>query len=145
MDKLSDCAGPIETFKRCQLCAYESDDICEFWQWIECNDTDEPTDKILITCRRSRCMKEISDHPRLYIQMEWGKGKPGQFMLLCGDCKFRNDSSCTHPDLKSNGGQGLEIRFQSVMPFIACTKDGMIKGGTNPAVHCAGKEGGGGR
>lgn len=32
-------------------------------------------------------------------------------MALCDACKFRKDLGCTHPDLKSNGGTGLYIKF----------------------------------
>jgi hypothetical protein len=31
-------------------------------------------------------------------------------VLLCGDCPYRSKWSCTHPNLKANGGSGLAVQ-----------------------------------
>lgn len=140
MRKLSD-PDSLTTFCRCQLCGFESDDICEFYQWVEADEQDRPTDQLLITCRQSSCQAVIDEHPRLYIAVPWGAGKPGQFMLLCGDCPNRSNSSCTHPDLKANGGEGLEVSFSStpLSAAIVCYTDGTCSRVKRPAVKCKGK------
>lgn len=113
MDRLTQTAAhPLgnDTFKRCQLCGHESDDICEFRFWRECDENDEPEPyNILITCRKQECFRQIEEHKRLYIEMVWGTGQPGHLSLLCGDCSHRKGTRCTHPDLKANGGEGLEL------------------------------------
>lgn len=144
MDRLTNSLKfPLDTFKRCQLCGHTSRDICEFRMWMECDDTDQPDlENIFILCTRKECTKIVDDHPRLYIQVPWSRGGPGKFMLLCGDCKFRKDKTCTHPDLKVNGGEGLEVKFSS--PFggdvIVCFSDGTSakSEGMLPATKCKG-------
>ena len=111
MDRLTQTAKhPLrnDTFKRCQLCGHESDDICEFRFFQECdeNDNKEPYN-ILITCNQHMCFQKIEQHERLYVELAWSNGEPGHFSLLCGDCSYRDGVRCTHPDLKTNGGKGL--------------------------------------
>lgn len=105
----------LTTFKRCQLCGYVSknDDICAFRMLNECDDKDIPEEgNVIVVCTSKLCNKIIDDHPRLYVQVPWGKGKPGYFMLAgCSDCKYRDNASCTHPDLISNGGRGLQVMY----------------------------------
>jgi hypothetical protein len=114
MNRLTETALPLTTFNKCQICGFESKDICEFHMWLECDDQDKPeSGNILITCRQDTCQKVITDHDRLYYQLGWGKGEPGWFILLCGDCKFRKGNQCLHPKLKKNGGEGLEIIFHN--------------------------------
>jgi hypothetical protein len=82
--------------------------------WVECDDNDNPElTKVLIVCKdkNSPCNKKIGLHPRLYIEQPWGRGLPGQFMLLCGSCPYRKGFTCTHPKLKANGGEGLEAKI----------------------------------
>src|SRR6266403_814037 len=109
----------LTTFKRCQLCGYSSNEIVEFSMFYECDDNDNPElDNVIVICNHKnikncsgKCMQAIIDHPRLYVDVPWGEGGPGYFMLQCGDCIFRNGTQCKHSDLKANGGNGLEIRF----------------------------------
>ena len=112
MRRLTDTVlHPInETFKKCQLCGYESDDICEFRFHQECdeNDNKEPYN-ILITCNQDACFQKIEQHERLYVELAWSNGEPGHFSLLCGDCPHRDGVRCTHPNLKVNGGEGLTL------------------------------------
>jgi hypothetical protein len=141
---------PLTTFKRCQLCGYTSqyNDICEFRMVVECDENDDPEPgNMIVVCdnKNPACQKTIEDSARLYITIRWGSGAPGHLMLLCGDCQFRDGTSCKHADLKTNGGAGLEI--QIARPLIAvhvCFTDGT---GTStdfsantPAVECAGRQ-----
>jgi hypothetical protein len=132
---------PLETFRRCQLCGHASQDIVEFTMWRECDDKDEPEPgSIIILCKGTACMKALNDHPRLYVEVPWGRGGPGQFMLLCGDCPSRKGSSCQHPNLKANGGQGLEVKMHHGMAVQVCFSDGTgtRHGWPSPAVWCVG-------
>lgn len=143
MDKLTDLYGPPKTFHECQLCGYSSDEIVHFQKWMECDEKDEPTERFLITCNSEiYCpgRKMIKNHPRLYVAVEWGAGTPGNFILLCGTCKFRNGYECSHPNLKKNGGEGLEIRF-SQTPLSAariCFYNGRSFTPKPPATYCVG-------
>lgn len=124
---------PLDTFNRCQLCGYASNDICEFRMWYECDDDDQPEkDKVLIACRK--CEPTITDHPRAYWQLEWGRGEPGHFILLCGPCPWRKGVDCSHPHLKKNGGEGLEVKVSHPLGHVmvcVCGEDGESDG-----LHC---------
>src|ERR1039457_5947918 len=77
-----------DIFKRCQLCGFTSkhDDICEFRMLISCDENDKPEPgNVLIRCQQEACVKAIADHPRLYVDVPWGRGAPGHFILVCGD------------------------------------------------------------
>jgi len=135
---------PEDSFRQCQLCGYTNDDICSFHMWYEGDDKDQVESKsspILITCRQEACDTIIEDHPRLYSRVPWGMGYLGRFVLLCGDCPNRKGTSCTHPDGKDNGGEGLLVKFTNPLGV------GMIRikhssGGVGtlptPATSCAG-------
>ena len=102
----------LDTFKRCQLCGYSSDDIAEFRMWTECDDNGHPQDNhTIVVCRQKKCRKVLDEQSQLYVQVPWGSGSPGNLILLCGDCAYRDDLRCTHSSLTDNGGAGLEIRF----------------------------------
>jgi hypothetical protein len=81
--------------------------------FTECDDKDITEEgNIIVVCKSKDCNKLIDNHPRLYIQVPWGLGKPGHLMLAgCSDCKYRDNGSCTHPNLIANGGNGLEISY----------------------------------
>ena len=133
---------PLEGFKRCQLCGFEHDDIVKFRMWTECDAKDKPErGNIVILCRRKPCQKILNDHPRLYEEVPWGEGDPGHFMLLCGDCVYRDGLSCTHEDLKENGGDGLMITLGGVRGIV-CSRGSGGRGCRpmpRPATKCAGK------
>jgi len=133
-----------DTFKRCQLCGHTSkyDDICEFRMLIECDENDKPEPgNVLIRCQQEACVKAIADHPRLYVDVPWGRGAPGHFILVCGDCTFRNQWRCTHPDLKANGGKGLEVFLSNGRDVRVCFNDGTSSNSVfpTPVVECSGK------
>lgn len=128
---------PLTTFNRCQLCGFESDDICEFRMWLECDDMDKPeAGNVLVVCKG--CRSKISEHERLYHLVPWGLGEPGYLILLCGDCKFREDTQCKHPDLKKNGGKGLELFYADLPRFIVCRENSCTELGV-PFNKCTGK------
>lgn len=123
MDRLTQTT-PIDTFKRCQICGYTSDEIVGFRFWRECDDNDKPEPySILITCKSSECDLIIDQHPRLYIELTWGTGLPGHLSLLCGDCTHREGARCTHPDLGANGGEGLMLVIDKSLAFMVCYHD----------------------
>lgn len=146
MDRLTETSKyPLDTFKRCQLCGRADDDIVHFRMWYECDDQDQPENCVLVICRDGKCVEALKQHPRLYKQIEWGFGQPGHFMLVCSDCKHRSGPECTHPNLKANGGSGLEVIFSSGLPnAIICFHDedagSHCKRLLPPANECAGKE-----
>lgn len=125
MERLTEVALPIgNTFKKCQLCGYESDDICEFWLWNECDEQDqEELYNILVTCRKDECLKQIDEHERLYAQLDWSSGYPGHLSLLCGECPHRDGFKCSHPSLRANGGEGLTLMVanDAISRAIVCT------------------------
>lgn len=146
-----DATHPIlpDTFCRCQLCGFTNHDgsrpdICEFRMWWEADDEDHVTEDcpVLITCKGPQCKKVIDDHPRLYQEVPWSRGGPGRFMLLCGNCKFRQGTRCTHPNLRGNGGPGLEVQFSTLFggSLHVCFADGTGMGpeAFTPATSCEG-------
>lgn len=82
------------------------------------------------------CLKVLEAHPRLYAQV---RGDPGHFPLLCGPCQNRREMSCTHPDLKANGGAGLNVSLlDPLRGVIACNSRGRIKV-VHTAMNCVGR------
>lgn len=126
----------MNSFTLCNNCGYKSDDICEYRMWLI-----QETNTYAIICTKKDCQQYIDDHPHLFIEVPWSRGGPGKFMLLCGDCKYRDGFRCTHPDLKDNGGQGLEVSFRETIfsQTIMCGSSGCSIPGP-PAVECAGHE-----
>lgn len=142
MERLTDTVLiPLTTFKRCQICGFVSDDICEFRMLVECDDLDHPEEnKILIRCRSNECVEVVAKHERLYIEVPWGQGSPGIFMLLCGDCHYRKETKCLHPSLKANGGSGLELKRSNTVSVRICYVDGRSGTWPSPFIECKGYE-----
>lgn len=142
MPRLTEEALPRTNFKKCQLCGFEDPDLCEFRLWQEYDDSDKPEPRnLLVVCRHPECLKRIEDHPRLYGEAPWGKGLPGYFVLICGDCSYRSGFDCTHPHLKKNGGEGLEVFISNPLGVRAhiCWSDGTSQDFcTSSAVDCEG-------
>jgi hypothetical protein len=118
------------TFLQCQLCQETFTDICKVHIWQECDEKDVPEERFLVVCRDNpSCKKKIDDHPRAYHQKNWGVGNAGQFVLLCGDCSWRKEWSCTNPKLEANGGEGLTVHFQPAIVgnITVCTTKGRYK------------------
>jgi len=142
MESLCSQSGAPETFKRCQLCGHNSTDICDFWLWTECDEEDKPMPgTLLITCRQEVCSQVIEKHERLYIQEPWSAAYPGAFILICGDCPYRAGGSCTHPNLKANGGEGLQVWLGlGELDFTICCGARGCFHPRKPAVRCEGLE-----
>lgn len=109
---------PLDRFDRCQFCGRVDADLCTLRMWYECDEQDQPENppRVLVICRGEedydegrKCRARLDHHPRGYRPVPWLGGSPGHFLKLCGPCTFRSDASCTHPDLKINGGQGLDF------------------------------------
>jgi hypothetical protein len=98
----------------CNLCGQSS---AELRAHRECDEFDRPLDGVeslvFVAADHPRCLKLVDAHPRLY---ERHRGEPGAFPALCGPCTFRpiGALSCTHPELKANGGPGLMIKLDGV-------------------------------
>ena len=116
MDRLSEHRKETSSFLQCQLCGKEYSDITSLRMWQECNDSDNPEPGNFLVVGHC-CKPKILEHPRAYLEIPWGKGEPGAFILLCGDCPFRAGFKCTHPHLKANGGGGLLLNTTNPMGF----------------------------
>lgn len=135
---------PENAFKHCAFCGHSSDEICEFRMWQKTDADDRPINDYLIACRD--CDGRIEDDPALFIEVSWGAGGPGKFMLICGDCPHRDNFTCKHPDLKANGGNGLQVNFSPHIPTMrVCGTDKQGKPfsivNTPPAISCVGNSG----
>lgn len=126
-------------FMICAFCDRAGEDICEYRMWQKTDKDDRPIDDYFIACTSDACRKRIADDPMLFIEVPWGAGGPGKFMLICGDCDHRDGFTCKHPDLKANGGNGLEVKFSSLPIFnsIICGPSG-CRSTPAPAQWCAG-------
>src|SRR6185437_9103151 len=88
----------------------------------------------------------IEPHPRLYHRLSHYEPLPGS-MDLCGGCRYRAGVSCTHPDLRANGGAGLRLTIAKPHVAFVCGRGsgGKQVGGQRtiwpaPASDCAGRE-----
>jgi hypothetical protein len=113
MRRLTSNLQSAGSFDTCQICGKTSDDICTFRLWQECDDRDQPEPGNYLLVGETCCRSKIHEHPRLYNEVPWGRGVPGGFVLVCGSCPFREGFHCTHPNLKSNGGDGLLVDFSN--------------------------------
>lgn len=118
--KLSETLTGEKRPDRCQGCGWD----CDLTRWQECDYQDNPTHVVVVLCLK--CTEQlIEKHPRLYAPLHHYAPHPGS-MVLCEDCPFRSGVSCTHPDLKANGGAGLGVHFaEPTVVFV----DGVSKGG----------------
>lgn len=113
LPKLSDECLPLptHTLSFCQLCGTEYADRCEIRLWTEYEDHNQgigPGSKTIVVGQKC-CQQKIDDHPRGYLMVQWGRGTPGMFSLVCGDCKHRRDLKCTNPQAEMHGGPGIEV------------------------------------
>ncbi len=92
--------------RRCQSCGHD----CDLTRWLEHDERDQPTAVVVVLCRP--CSDRIIEpHPRLYAALDEYAPHSGS-MALCRECSRRSGVSCTHPDLKANGGAGLNITMR---------------------------------
>jgi hypothetical protein len=127
--------------RSCQACGIMTLDLAELTRWRECDARDRPTAIIIVLCRA--CSDRlIRPHPRLYHAIDPLAPTPG-IMALCVDCAHRRGTGCTSPELKANGGAGLEIRFPRPDSVHLCYGGGrgefkqLYHGAPT---HCAGRE-----
>lgn len=75
--------------------------------WQEHDWQDKPEARYVVLCRD--CSDKIIDpHPRLYARVGIHYPACGA-MALCVDCKHRDGTRCTSPNLIANGGPGVAI------------------------------------
>lgn len=133
-------AGPFEV---CDLCHAKDGDGCgQFEAHRECDEWDRPIPGhdavVLVGYEHRHCERRLMDHPRLYLEE---RGEPGWFPMLCGPCMHRAGFRCAHPDLKANGGVGLQVKMRGggFGPVFICTRDGCSTPPPPTAWHCAGR------
>jgi hypothetical protein len=112
-------------FHTCGFCNRRYDDICEVNLWHEYDPADLPTDQYVVVCRSNECQQKLEDHPMLFTEVPWSAGGPGKFILVCRNCPHRKDFTCTNPNLRTNGGPGLEVKFTNPLGgMIVCSDSG---------------------
>lgn len=132
----------------CQSCGvHEGASETDLSRWREHDDQDRPEWIVVVLC--GACANAlIEPHPRLYDKMPEGAPWPG-CMPLCVGCRFRAELTCTHPDAKQNGGEGVALTMPQ--PFVAFVDGrtgpkGGLRGGRRVTVYngpvsaCAGRE-----
>lgn len=75
--------------------------------WREHDEADMPEHRYVVLCRDCSD-KIIEPHPRLYARVGIHYPACGA-MMICLDCKHRDGTRCTSPQLISNGGPGVTI------------------------------------
>jgi len=126
----------LATFHLCKICGITLSDICQYRMWKNLRTKD-----YLIVCRNSKCLNWIDNHSDTFKEVEWSRGGPGRFILVCGSCPFRENFDCKHPDLTSNGGTGLEVKFDTSLPSININFGTHCKTISNrPAISCIGNK-----
>lgn len=152
--KLSeDLHGPRNAW-HCQKCGRSVEDLEaslvpneHLTIWQEHDETDTPVDVYVALC--STCDQKgskktlIERHARLYSPAPRHLNRPG-LMHLCRECLHRAGWDCQHPDLKKNGGPGLEvIAAKPMVTFIDGSRGGRRFGEVyqtyQPAKSCAGQ------
>ena len=131
-----DLVGPRSP-DRCQGCgAY-----ARLTRWQEHDDADKPEPRVVVLCERCSG-RLIEPHPRLYAALDPDAPVPGA-MPLCLDCRFRAGVRCLHPDLKANGGPGLEI-LPLPLRVLVCRSPRRLSGWETiypgPPLACQGRE-----
>lgn len=129
----------------CQRCGAEHDITCGIASrvWQECDEWDRPEKVFLIVCQECEKSGFIDRHPRLYQPVAHNAPLPG-VMHLCVDCAWRDGLTCRHPDLKVNGGNGMEITCSKPLVYhlkAERRKDsGFYQSFDAPPSRCAGRE-----
>lgn len=129
----------VDPLHGCNLCteAAKSLDL-----YRECDERDKPIPGdgalLYVGTEHHACHKQITSHPRLYID---AMGLPGSFPTLCGPCVRRIGLACTHPDLKANGGAGLLVNLSGgpMVGVIVCGRGGCRTSVPRVAKSCAGR------
>jgi hypothetical protein len=134
-----DLAGPRHPYQ-CQRCG-TSDPGKLLDRWQECDDRDKREPRVVVLC--AGCSKAVVDpHPRLYHRMHRNDPMPGS-MELCVGCQWRRGVSCSHFDLKANGGPGLAITQCKPVDAFWCggKYSGFARTWPEPPSACAGRLG----
>ena len=87
-----------------------------------------------------KCSKRlIEPHARLYRQLQRNEPFPG-VLDLCVDCRHRDGTRCTSPDLKANGGEGVLILIKKPVVAHVCRSprrlSGVVQMWTESATSC---------
>lgn len=134
--------GTKDPLSACNVCAQPA---ARLDAWREHDPYDKPymgvDALVFLGTDHEACKRALDRHPRLYSR---DSGAPGAFPLLCGACarKKPGELACTHPDLRTNGGDGLKVtgsRFGGGM--IVCIRGAGGKNFREPTVFdkCDGK------
>ena len=125
---------------RCQSCGVES--LFNFTRWQEHDENDKPEPIVVVLC--VPCSKRlIEPHPRLYRELQRHEPFPGT-LDLCIQCRHRDGTRCTSPDLLANGGNGVILTIKKpVMAHLKMAKparSGWHKMWTESASDCKQRE-----
>lgn len=124
--------SPPASLEICQLCGQSGAHLL-----YECDENDRAErDRVLVTCRRKPCTKQVSAHPRLYVDA--GMGYPGHLPKLCPGCAYQDGTRCTHPDLRENGGAGLVVSLRGLRGIV-CSRGRGCRPLPRVAEKCAGR------
>lgn len=140
--RLSETLSPAVSLVTCQNCGIEWPDTIERWREHDVHDRPE---RIIILLCTTCSSKIIEPHPRLYAKLDRWEPMPGSMLELCGNCRYRSGTRCTHPDLTVNGGPGLQVTFpQPIRALVDGTRNGRRTGWMQviwegPPTACAGK------
>jgi hypothetical protein len=129
---------PADPITICNVCASSSDSLAV---WREHDLRDQPIEGVdalvFIGKDHPACIKVMEAHPLLYAEV---RGDPGTFPRLCGNCELRRGVTCTHPDLKANGGPGLTVKLDNPLRgVIICGSRGRLTV-VNHALSCTGRK-----
>lgn len=143
--RLTDLPGEKHP-QKCQLCGeFDALEVIKVGQgilnrWREHDHHDRPEHRVIVLCK-SCSDRVIKPHPRLYEALQPSEPFPG-CMAICLECKHRSGVSCTHPDAKANGGNGVMITIEK--PIMAMVDGRKYRGPLamwkSPASACKQKE-----
>lgn len=139
--RLSQSLGGPRAPGVCQACSATPADVDA---WEEHDELDRREGIVVLLCLP--CSKRlIEPHPRLYRRLQPLEPFPG-LMELCAGCRYRDGVDCRHPDLKRNGGTGLQVTYPPpTAAFVTrqtksgrrCSREEIY---TGPATACVGRE-----
>lgn len=130
----------------CQRCETEGELDVEIRRWQEHDGNDRPEPRYVLLC--GPCGDRIVDpHPRLYRKLGQHEPAPGA-MPICAACVYQHlqeHLGCGHPDLKANGGPGLQLTFpRPTEAFVDGVRGGRRTGWretwySGPVTRCVGR------
>ncbi len=135
---------PADPLSACNVCGQPAEQLDA---WRTHDEHDRPIAGVdalvFLGSDHAACRTKLNAHPRLFAEVT---GVPGHFPRLCGPCAYRRDTSCSHPDLKANGGAGLNVSLDNAWAAgLICIRPASARP-VHHAVECVGRvDSGGGK